>query len=124
MTTNTDAEIIDREKQFWTRPVEYYERWLARDAMMIFPAPAGVLNRAAVLAGIRSGSRWTSVEMADVSIRHMGGTAVALAYRVRARKLDSSADYVAFVGSVYVREAEEWKLALHQHTPDAGAKNA
>jgi hypothetical protein len=114
-----DAEILDREKQFWTGQVEYYERWLARDVVMVFPRPAGVLDREAVLAGFRSGARWTAVEMEDVSIRRIDSVAIALAYRARARKPGSTSDYVALIGSVYIRDAEGWKLAFHQHTPEA-----
>jgi hypothetical protein len=121
---NDATEIIDREKQFWKGSVGYYDRWLARDVLMVFPAPVGILKRDAILAGVRSGIRWTSIEMTDISIYRVNGLMLAVAYHARARKPKSTSDYVALIGSVYVQEAEGWKLAFHQHTPVQLDKNA
>lgn len=113
----TDNIVIEREKGFWIGSAEYYERWLAQEVLMVFPEPAGVLLRDKVLAGIRAGARWASVEMSDICMRSVGTTAVMLSYRARARKAGSAAEYSARVGSVYFSEGNEWKLAFHQHTP-------
>ena len=77
----------------------------------------GILKRDEILVSIRSANRWTSIEMTDVSFHCVGESAAVLGYRARARKADSTEDYLAFIGSVYVREDGEWKLAFHQHTP-------
>ena len=121
---NADIHIIEREKAFWTGSVDYYERWLARDVLMVFPVPAGVLAREDVLAGIRAGTRWLSVEMTDITVRRPGEFVFTLAYRARAQKSHSLLDYAALIGSVYVLEDGEWKLAFHQHTPLDEPKNA
>ncbi|HEU6449493.1 MAG TPA: DUF4440 domain-containing protein [Verrucomicrobiae bacterium] len=113
---NIETEIIEREREFWMASADFYERWLAREVLMIFPA-IGILNREQALDGIRSGNRWASVDMSEISVRRIGDSALALAYRARARKTDSASDYLAFVGSVYVEENAGWKLAFHQHTP-------
>jgi hypothetical protein len=113
---NDHTEIIDREKEFWSGSVEYYDRWLARGALMVFPEPAGILRREEILAGIRSSHRWAWIEMSDISVAR-DNAAVVVAYRARARKPEAVADYIALVGSVYVRDVEGWKLAFHQHTP-------
>lgn len=117
---NADRVIIERERKFWTSGLEFYEQWLARDVLMVFPAPIGILRRADVLRGLRTGNRWTSVEFSETSLQCGGPSTVFLAYCARARKLGEAADYVAWVGSAYVEEGGEWKLGFHQHTPAAG----
>jgi hypothetical protein len=114
---NQDAELIEREKRFWTAAVDYYEQWLAADALMVFPAPVGILDREKALAGLRSGSRWTSIKMEDHSISRVGSSTAVLAYRAIARKSETDPEYRALIGSVYIQDSTGWKLAFHQHTP-------
>lgn len=119
---NPSNDIIDRERAFWTSSVEFYERRLAKNVLMVFPPPVGALTRDGVLAGIRAGMRWSSVEMSDVAVQPIGEGMVGVAYRARATKSEPKSDYTALIGSVYVLEDEAWKLAFHQHTPIDEAK--
>lgn len=52
-----ESDLTERERGFWTGSVAHYERWLVPQVLMVFPAPVGILDRDAALAGIRSGSR-------------------------------------------------------------------
>lgn len=112
-----ESEIVEREKRFWTGSFDHYERWLADDALMVFPAPVGILARDAILSGISDAPRWRDIQMSHITVRRISGQAIVLAYFARARRDGDDAEYEAWVGSVYVAESSGWVLAFHQQTP-------
>lgn len=123
-TPELETELIKLEKKFWEAGADFYEERLTQDVLMVFPEPAGILMREAIIAGIRTGARWNSIRMDSVSLRKTADSVVLLAYKACARRAGSVADYVALIGSVYVREGDKWKLAFHQHTPIADVNRA
>lgn len=109
------------ERAFWLGGVDVYEDHLAADALMVFPAPAGVLDRAATIAAIASAPRWRSVLFsAQRSLQPAAGVCI-LCYAVEARRDDAETGYAALCSSTYARQGEQWKLVLHQQTPSQGS---
>ncbi|NZA27774.1 nuclear transport factor 2 family protein [Luteimonas sp. SJ-92] len=111
-----EAALWSLERGFWTGDASFYDANLAEEAVMVFPAPAGIMDRAQTLEAIRSAPRWQRVEMAGQRLLQAGDGAVALAYRVRAER-DGDDGYAALCGSVYARTAQDWRLVMHQQTP-------
>jgi hypothetical protein len=110
------ADILEREKRFWSASTAYYEQWLARDAIFIFPPPVGIIGRAQAIEGIAAGARWAGVDMTEVAARQLADAAFALTYKARASKEGRATVYCALIGSIYIFESDDWKLAFHQHT--------
>ncbi|MCY1560732.1 hypothetical protein D9M68_979040 [compost metagenome] len=83
---------------------------------MVFPAPAGVLDRAATLASIRSGNRWAQANFEKRQLLRPADDTAVLVYAVVASR-DDGAPYRALCSSTYVKQGEAWRLALHHQTP-------
>lgn len=111
----TFDELWMDEKRFWLDGPDFYEEKMAPEACMVFPPPAGVLRGEAILAGLRQGPRWQSVEMTERSETAWGGT-VVLVYRATGTR-PGAGPHVALCSSTYVRTDGGWKLLFHQQTP-------
>jgi hypothetical protein len=85
---------------------------------MVFPSPVGILQRDAIIAGLRAGARWESIATESVNVQQVAESLAILAYKARARRAGSTTDYITSIGSVYIREAGRWKLVFHQQTPE------
>jgi hypothetical protein len=106
------------EKQFWTGDAAFYDRNLARDALMMFAEPIGVLTRERVVDAVASSPRWGEVSLEQVRFVELDQYAGILSYRARARTKEDGAEYSALVSSVYVQRGGRCWLAFHQQTPD------
>ncbi|HET6435471.1 MAG TPA: nuclear transport factor 2 family protein [Xanthomonadaceae bacterium] len=111
------SEHWDLERGFWLEGAAFYGRHLARDALLVLPPPAGVLDRAATLASLGDATRWTGVEFEARRVLAPAPGIALLVYRARAQRGGEAAAYRADCSSVYVREDDAWRLALHQQTP-------
>lgn len=111
-----EADAWSLEQALWTGGVETYERTLAPRALTVVPAERGLLDRAATMDAIRSAPRWSRVEMLERRDMRPRADIIVLAYRAEATHEDGDA-YRAWCSSVYVRERDGWRLALHQQTP-------
>jgi len=111
-----DQHILwDMEKAFWLEGVEAYRRDMAGDAVMLFPAPAGIMQGAAILDALAEAPRWQEVEMADSRLTRHSDSVATLVYKAQAVRDD--AQYQAFCSSAYLLAEGEWKLIQHQQTP-------
>jgi ketosteroid isomerase-like protein len=110
-------ELVALEEAFWHAAADlaFYREHMDADALMVFPAPFGVLNAGQVLEAVAQNTPWTRVEMRETKVTTAGDTAV-VAYRAYAEKEDGSS-YSTYAGSVYVRRDDAWKLVFHQQTP-------
>lgn len=113
----TDDALWELEAGFWTGGVDWYETHLAAQAVMVFPPPAGILERGRILETVRSAPRWREVAMEGRQVARPRPDTVALAYRASARRDGQDAPYRAVCGSVYTRTRDGWRLALHQQSP-------
>jgi hypothetical protein len=103
------------ERNFWLDGPEFFEKSMASEARMVFPAPVGILAGAEIVEGLRQGPRWKSVDFDDRTASQLGDTFI-LAYRATGKR-DGEESYMALCGSTYVRQANEWLLLSHQQTP-------
>jgi hypothetical protein len=113
---DTDSKLWRLEKQFWLGGADVYEQYLADSSVMVFAGM--VLTKLQTVDAIASGSRWTSVSFTDQRVVRLTPDAVALIYRASGSRERQQAPYSALVSSVYVRDDEDWKLALHQQSPE------
>jgi len=107
--------LWEMERRFWLDGPDFHAAHMARQAVMVFPPPAGILARSESLAGLADAPRWRSVDMEETSAAGLGAT-VVLAYRVLARR-DGEDTYRALCSSTYVRSRGAWGLLSHHQTP-------
>ena len=112
-----NEELWQLEEQFWLGGPDFYEHTLAREALMVLPQPVGVLDRAATVASIHSGSRWRNVNLTERRHVQASRSTVVLSYTVRADRGSPETSYAAQCSSTYVVESGRWVLVLHHQTP-------
>ena len=114
---NVQDTLLAIEEQFWKGDADFHVRTLTEDALMIFPAPAGLLDKARVVHAIATSQRWREVAFRDSRLLQPRSDVAILAYRVSARREGQEARYAAYVSSVYIERNGGWELAFHQQTP-------
>ncbi len=92
----------------------FYGDVLADDVLMLLPGGLVIDDRDEVVSSM-SGAAWDSFELADERVFDLTPDSAVVAYRATARRSDTS--YQALFNSTYVRQAESWRLAVHQQTP-------
>ena len=113
----TDAEFWQIERELWLGGPEVFRRWVARECLMVFPDPVGILTGPTVVESIAPGPRWQTVTFLVTALRRLGGDVAVLAYRVEAGR-PAGATYRAFCSTTYVQQAGDWWLMQHQQTPE------
>jgi hypothetical protein len=111
-----DDNLWRIEEQFWSAGVDFYEQHLSAQALMVFPAPAGVLDRAATLDSVQAGCRWEHANFEKRELLRPADHVAVLVYSVIASRHEGAA-YRAVCSSTYVRQGQTWLLALHHQTP-------
>jgi hypothetical protein len=91
-----------------------YERLLTDGAVVVVPGMT--MDKPQTVAAMNASSGWDAVAFADQNVTELNEEAALLTYRFLGRRGDDF-DYKALMGSVYVRHADEWRLAFHQQTP-------
>lgn len=110
-------DLWRQEQDFWTGDAAWYGEHLAPESLMVFPPPAGVLNRARSIDAIRAAPRWKNVSLGTRRLVRPAEHTAVLAYAVTADRGDGASRYQALCSSTYVRLSGGWKLVLHQQTP-------
>ena len=104
------------EESFWLEGPSFYDKHLAEQCVMAFPAPAGVLPAEKVRSSLKDAPRWTSVTMSDRVVAQPDGATLIVGYRAAGSR-PGSAGYAAFCTSTYRQNGKAWKLVQHQQTP-------
>ena len=81
------ATLWDQEAHFWTSGLENAQSPTAKDAVMIFPYPVGILQGDQLWRHLKQSTGWRSVGLLERKISRRGALAV-LSYRVSAEKAD------------------------------------
>jgi hypothetical protein len=110
-------EIWELERGFWLGGADVYERHLGPEALIVFPAPVGMLERAATIESIRHAARWTGVSFSRQRCIVPTVDLAVLAYAVEADRGTAESRYRAQCTSTYVRLRAAWKLVMHQQCP-------
>ena len=113
---NDEQRVWQLEEQFWTGSVEGSSAAVHAEALMAFPAPAGILGHAAILEGLRGSARWQAVAMEDRLLSGPADDLIVLAYTARAVRA-GAATYAAYCTSTWLRSGGDWKVVQHQQTP-------
>lgn len=109
--------LLETERRLWNADEEFYEEHLAPDAVMVFPAPTGIVERSEVLDSLGGEDRWASVDIRNERFLELGDGPVQLIYEAVAERAASDAVYRASITTTYVAERDSWLVASHQQTP-------
>ena len=115
-----DHQLVAIERQFWDASSngdgDFYRRNATEDAVFVFPAPTGTIDRATCATIVDSNDTpWRWYEMADVRLVPICADATVMTYRATAQPEDSN-PFSMLVSSAYVRRHDAWLLAFHQQT--------
>lgn len=94
------------------RGAEYAEV-LHDDAVVIVPGM--VLSKDACVEAMDASPGWDAFELDDPRLVETDATAT-IVYAFSGQR--DATSYRATLSSTYVRDGEEWRLLLHQHTPE------
>lgn len=108
-------DFITLERRYWTEGPGFYRQRTTPDCIMVFPG-LGAVERDAAIAGLEGGPRWTDVELSGTKLMAPVPGMAILTYLGQAHRDDDDEPYRAFVSSIYVQDAQSWKLAFHQQT--------
>jgi hypothetical protein len=107
--------LWDLEARFWTDGAESARGMTAKNAVFVFPFPAGILRGDALWRERDVAQRWRSVVMNERFVSLKDDIAV-LAYRVTAER-GGDPIYEALCTSTYLRDDDTWLRLSHQQTP-------
>jgi hypothetical protein len=111
----TDAMLWDMEERFWTEGADSARHMTAKDAVFIFPYPAGILQGDALWREADVAQRWRSVVMSERTFTQHESIAI-LVYHVSAERGDTPI-YEALCTSTYLDDDGTWLRLTHQQTP-------
>lgn len=117
------ADVADLERRGWevlsTGPSEarsFYGAILADDAQMLFPRGMRLVGKGEILETM-GGPPWASFEISDTQVVDLSETAQTITYKVVAQRQGAD-PYRALISSTYAVRSGEWRLVVHQHTPE------
>ena len=115
-------ELLDLERAGWRalssggdEATSFYGGILDERCLMLLPGGIIIEGRQQAVSSMQ-GPFWDSFELDEARTLELSDDVVVLAYRADASRGDTG--YRAWVTSTYVRHGREWRLALHQQTPD------
>lgn len=112
----TLAETLwDLEERFWTQGGDSARHMTAKDAVFVYPYPAGILQGDALWSKVANVQPWRSVVMTERHLSRQGKIAL-LVYHVSAERGDSQI-YSALCSSAYLKDDDKWLRLTHQQTP-------
>lgn len=111
-----DDDAWAMEERMWTGSAAALAGALDPACLMVFPAPAGILDATAAVAALDSAPRWRDVVLSERRIGRPADDLLVLAYRAVGAR-DGAAPYHARCSSTYRRADEGWRLVQHQQTP-------
>lgn len=115
ISSHDHPKLWEREEMFWTRGASSARQMTSKDAVFVFPYPAGILQGDALWREKEVAQRWRSIVMSERHVSIRGGIAV-LAYRVSAER-DSGPVYEALCNSTYLKDDGQWLRLAHQQAP-------
>lgn len=114
-----ENELFKIEQGFWLSGKDHFHEYLDHRCILAFPQMGemhGVKTREEIAATATSSHRWRDLHMFDRSLLEATEDVALISYRAIVTRADGL-PYQALVGSTYVRRANGWKLAFHQHSP-------
>jgi hypothetical protein len=93
----------------------FYGALMTKDAVMVL-ANGAVMDTSAVVEALGQAPPWRTYEISDVRLVRTGTDSSALVYTGTAYREAAEPAFVGMMSSVYVRDGEDWRLALYQQT--------
>lgn len=112
----TDEGFWQTERRLWLGSADVARRWIARECLLVFPDPVGILAGPTVIENLSPSPRWERIDFMDGALRRIGTDAAVLAYLAEAVRIGGEG-YRALCSSTWVRQAGDWCLVQHQQTP-------
>lgn len=123
MLQTRDTQLTDWlfaiEQGFWLEGRDYFREHLDERCLLAFPQIGemhGVRSREEIAATATAPGRWRDLKIASRHLARLSDGVAVISYRADAVRGDGE-PYSALVSSAYVRRADGWKLAFHQHSP-------
>jgi hypothetical protein len=117
----TVDQVLEVERAGWRalstsgdEAAHFYEEVLAAEAVILLPGGMVLDDRQQIIASMQ-GVPWDSFELSGERVLPLGRDGAVVAYRVSATR--GGQTYEALIGSTYVLDGNQWRLAVHQHTP-------
>lgn len=110
-----EDDLWTLEERFWTEGADSARHMTTKDAVFVFPYPAGILQGDSLWRESCVAQRWRSVVITERYYKQENGIAV-LAYRVSAERNDIPL-YEALCTSSYLQDDGKWLRMAHQQTP-------
>lgn len=111
-----DDELWVCERRFWLDSANFYKECVVQDALLVLPAPRGILDRRAGMEAVRNAPRWLDVTFSCQHSLRATEDAAVLAYAARADNGSPEQLYYAYCSSTYVRARQSWMLVAHQRS--------
>ena len=96
--------------------IDFFERNITDDALLIFPGPNHTYTKAQCIASIGDHPPYVKYDIADQRVVHAGGNTAVLTHQATVLHTDWTEPRAIVVGSVLVKVDGAWRLALHQWT--------
>ena len=110
MSSQTD--FWNMEQNFWTEGAGFFRDNMARNAIMVFPAPVGLLSGQEIIDGLDRAPRWEKIAFENRK-KLENGKFTVLSYRADGKRADGE-NYRALCSTSYFKEDGDWKLFSHQ----------
>jgi hypothetical protein len=117
MVDEEHGKVVALEERFWTQgggDPGFWDEHFAEDGVVALPF--GLMDKSETVAAMEQAPPWEGVRMDDLRVVPISETALLLAYRATGARPGAD-DYVAVVGSTYVRREGSWQLLFHQQSP-------
>jgi len=109
--------LLELERRLWNGDEAFYRERLYDEAVMVFPAPTGILERTEVLASVGAGDSWKRIEFSDERVVELNDQTVQLLYRADATRREDGSEYNVLVTTTYTDVGGTWNVVSHQQTP-------
>lgn len=117
MRTDSEAQVLDLERDFWLEGGGNPEFWVENCAEeAIVALPMGILTKSDTVAAMENSQPWETVQFDDIRTVSVSD-AVIVSYKATARAEGELDDYLAVVSSVYAPRDGMWLLVFHQQSP-------
>ena len=110
-----EPDFWEVERGFWLEGAPRFRAWMAKNCVMVFPPPVGIMTRDAILDAVDHMPRWDDVTLSATTLSRVAADAVVLAYHAEGTRT-GQAPYRVTCTSTYHRGPDGWRLIQHQHT--------
>ena len=97
--------------------LEFFERNISDDALLIFPGPNNTYTKAQCIATMGDHPPYLKYDIADQRVVHAGRNTAVLTHRATVLGSEWTEPRTVVVSSVLIKVDGEWRLTLYQWTP-------